>query len=61
MEVSGLDSSLTGLLKVGVEVVVMVPSHGIAHEVMNHLVVDSDASGRYSDRIRSYNLPKPGL
>lgn len=39
----------------------MAASHGIAHEVMNCLVVDSDAGGGYSDRIRLRNLSKAGF
>ena len=46
---------------VGLGRVVMVASHGITYEVMHHLAVGSDATGRYSDRICSPNLSNPGL
>ena len=39
----------------------MAPDHGIAHEVMQHSAVESDAGGGFSDRIHSHSRLNPGL
>ena len=39
----------------------MAASHGIMHEIMHHLAVESDAGGRYSDRIWSPKSVKLGF
>ena len=37
--------------QVGLQGVVMLASHGVAHAVMQHFVAESDVGGGYSDRI----------
>ena len=39
----------------------MAANHGMAYEAMYDLVIESDADGGHSDRIRLHHLSKLGL
>ena len=39
----------------------MTANHGITHEIMDHLVVIYDATGRYSDKILFTKSVKSGF